>query len=376
MSRNTLHRVVRAVAGWLRRLVIALLLLSFVLVIAASLGIYAISSVLTDRDVYHNLIQQAQLAERAPATTADYLVLYSLQASHMESPYLTGLPSQTWATVADLLVTEQWLEENLHNLVDACFDWLADPQAALPSFTLDLSPLIQTLNSPRGALAVLPLLQNTPTCHPDVTEISIMGQELISCLPPEGNLTALAQRIATTMAAGLPQEISFNSLYQSDIIQTETLQVMAQVRLVPHLLRAALTLGLRLSFLLFLLYGLFYTTSPRQFLGAQPLPFYLAGAFSLIMLGGLHIFFQFGLSPALDLFLPPERLELSVLLADAMRTLAAAAGRLWLYGSVCLLAGGLLLQLMIWGLNKYTGQHARLSDELPRPGRRLRRQFR
>lgn len=373
---SSLLPVAWTVARWLRKVAIVVLLLLFTLVSVASLALFAIGNTLTDRNTYHNLIQQTQLAQRIPAAAPEQLMLTGLRAGGLEGVYLASLTSHAWESAADQLLPESWLEENLHRLVDALFDWLRDSHAAVPEFTLDLAPLIQILNSPRGVLIILSLLQNTPACPPDVIEIIILDRELVSCLPEESELTSLAQRVATGMASGLPLELSLASLDEVGLIPLEALQLMERVRLIPQLFETTLALGLRLTLLCLLLYGLFYTASLQQFLKALPLPFYLAGTFSLITIGALYLFQQVGLAPVLSLTLPARQPELSLLLKDVVRTLIGDIVRDWLYGSLLLLAGGLLVQVLTFSLDKYAARRQQPRETPARSRQRVRRQFR
>lgn len=367
--------VISAVAEWSRKTLSFVLIVLFALVVTTTILGRALTNTLTSPGTYDTLFRQTHMAQRGQAIVADFIVSYALRTGEPGS-FVEEFPLRTWETVAQVILPVDWLDANLHATAEAVLDWLDDAQSPAPDLTLDLSPVIETLRGPQGSLAILPLLQSVPPCTADVTEFTVLGGGLVSCLPRNQDLTVIAQRIASAIADYLPKEVSVTSLQEAGIVRPETIQAMGQVRARIRALDAALILGVRLSLLILSLCALLQSSSLRRLLKALAVPLYAAGGLSLLLLGIVHAFLRWGLGIAVTTSLPLLSLEAQALLADSVRTLGRIVEGQWLYWSASLVGAALLAHMLSYGLNKVQRRLTREPVEQPRQRQRIRKQFR
>ena len=360
----------------LRLLASIILIFLFTATVILTIISHALVDNLTDISTYEAAIQQTQLAERGRGLLANGLVTYSLFTQQSTSNYISGHTLETWDSVADALIPSVWLEENLILIVSSIVEWLNDPEVKYPQLEIDMSPVIGILQSPQGSLAVIPLLQGTKPCAPDISEIVFLGDNLISCLPSNGNIASYGDKIALILADNIVPIISFQTLEQTGLITPPFIQTIGTIRNSYNTLTLALSLGIKISVLLFFLYALLWSNSPRKLITKLPWPLYAAGGFSLVLLGLLFIFFQFWIDNAIRIAIPLLAIEYHSLLIDILEVLSGGIKKQWLVWSIYLIVAGLLIHILIFS---YDWVKNRRTPEIEPEGRRrhrIRKQYR
>lgn len=369
----------KSLARWLRRFAVLLLIIIFALVVNGLLICYSTRSVLSRTQTYEFLAAETHLAERGRDLLVELIVSTALKSHNDKfsfSSFVGEYPPQTWEGVADILLPEKWVESCYLTLVHVWLDWLNSQEVLVPQFSIDLSPVIDELRGPLGALAVLPLIQNAPVCPSDVERITILGDSLVSCLKQDQDITFISQDVARSLADILMEEVSLTSLQEAGLLSPEDIQTMIKVRAGFKVFDAAITLGARGVLVLLSLYSLIYSNSLRRLLTALPLPFYAAGLSSLLLLCIFHVFLVFGLDMSIGNIFPIIRPEMHSLLIDLIQAVGEILKPFWLFASLSLLGialgiHGLSLVLQKTGLRK--------AQNLVRPNSkqpRVRRQYR
>jgi len=371
-----LKRTLMILGKWLKRIISFLLILLFAFVSTMVILGHVLTERLTSVTTYDNLIQQTGLAERGRGLLADFLVSYALSSGLANAAFLGDFPAQTWETVAQILLPVDWLENNLQEVTRSALDWLGNTEYQVPQFTIDLSPIIQALRGPQGALAVLPLLQDIPTCAPDVKEIVIMEGSLVSCLPGTQDITPIGRTIARSVANFILIEVSFTTLQQVGIVTPQTIQMMGEIRDGIHAVDLLLVVGFRLSLLILCFYAVLHSASSRALLAALPAPLFVAGSLSLALLGIFQAFLGLGLELSMTAFFPGLKPEAQALLVDLVRTASQGLKKQWLYGSLILLAAGLVLYLLKLSVEWARARRALKSEAHPEARPRIRKQYR
>ena len=268
------------------------------------------------------------------------------------------------------------MEDNLQEITRAALDWLGNTEYQVPQFTIDFSSIIQALRGPQGALAVLPLLQDIPPCAPDVKEIVIMGGSLVSCLPDTQDITPIGRTLARSVANSIMIEVSFTPLQQAGIVTSQTIQVMEKIRGGIRAVDLFLVVGFRLALLILCFYAVLHSASSRALLAALPAPLFVAGSLSLALLGIFQAYLEVGLELSMTAFFPGLKLEAQALLVDLVLTASQGLKKQWLYGSLILLAAGLVLYLLKLSVEWASARRALKPEAQPVPRRRIRKQYR
>jgi hypothetical protein len=287
---------------------------------------------------------------------------------------LGKIPPQTWDNIAAVLLPTGWLDENFKNLTQTLLAWLNGDSSSLPDFSLDMTPLKQTLSSSKGALVILPLLQDIPICANGI--LSQFGKGgLVTCLPADQDLSLIAGQASALVAAQLPDQVSL----QSDTLFTPDMrQSLEKARTTYKTTGLALTLGLRLALLLLALYALLQSASLRRLLRNLGWPFYAAGL-SLLLLGGLlFITAQWGgglLGAYLQQLFAASDPATSDLLVEVLRTISGMVQAPLLIYGLGFLAAAVVVQLLAFALGKLAPDRPAVPVETRRP-QGIRKQFR
>jgi hypothetical protein len=367
-----LHQAARATRGLL-----ALLLFGcFIALTPVAVAVWSTMTTVQEPQTFHMLINRGRIAHRSPGFIVHALISATVQHNQSENPFADQFSLRQWEAVAAVILPAEWLEANLHQATEAIFHWLEEPEALLPELTLDLSPIIFSLQSRSGGLAILPLLQNTPVCPAHITTVTYFDGSLVSCLPEEEDITNIAQDVADVIAAGLVSEITIAQLYEEGMIPGEVVQKLNQGRLALGVLNAAINLYGRLLLLILCLYALLYSTSPVQALLSLRLPLLLAGVISLLLLAALLLFVQYGLGLLLTAFVPLLQIELRGLLLDVIQMFLQALWVPWVLVSISLFLAVAVIQTLLFLTGKINARLAMQPAESPRSRRHIRRQFR
>ena len=371
-----IRSVLKLITNWLRFLVSITLIIFFSLTVTLSIIGRATINNLSSVSMYEQLIRETRLAERGRGLLANGLVSYGLYANQSTGSYISDHSIETWETVADVLVSDAWLEENLVLIINSTIEWLNDPNLQYPLFEIDMSPIISKLQSSQGALAIIPLFQGIQLCAPDVNEIVFMRDDLISCLPRDGNVARYGGRIAQILSNNIVPVISFQTLQQTEIITLPFIQFMGTLRNSFQTLIIGLGLGIQVSLLLFVLYALLWSRSPRSLLPKLPWPLYIAGGFSLLLIGLLQLFFLYGINNAIQLVLPFAAIEYRSLFVDILDVLSRDIKWQWFVWSIYLLIAGLFLHILIFAYGWVKKQGAQEIEPDERTRHRIRKQYR
>jgi hypothetical protein len=367
-----LHQAARATRGLL-----ALLLFGcFIALTPVAVAVWSTMTTVQEPQTFHMLINRGRIAHRSPGFIVHALISATVQHNQSENPFADQFSLRQWEAVAAVILPAEWLEANLHQAAEAIFHWLEEPEALLPELTLDLSPIIFSLQSRSGGLAILPLLQNTPVCPAHITTVTYFDGSLVSCLPEEEDITNIAQDVADVIAGGLVSEITIAQLYEEGMIPGEVVQKLNQGRLALGVLNAAINLYWRLLLLILCLYALLYSTSPVQALLSLRLPLLLAGVISLLLLAALLLFVQYGLGLLLTAFVPLLQIELRGLLLDVIQMFLQALWVPWVLVSISLFLAVAVIQTLLFLTGKINARLAMQPAESPRSRRHIRRQFR
>lgn len=357
----------------IKKIVAPLLLLLFTLVASVTVAGRIATNNLTRPGTFHAFIQESQLTDHMPLLLADFLASEAAQA--IRPAYLNGISAQVWENALERLLTDEWVATHLHMAVDDWFIWLATTGSLPPNLRLDLTPIHQSLNGPRSALIVLPMLQGVPACATPSTPVTFLEDTLLSCLPSNQDATLLAQEIATAFANRLPSEASLPTLHQSGSIQSDTIQFLYQLRQGKEVLDKLFILGTRLSLLILSLYALLHASSVKNMLAALPRPFYFAGSLSLLLWLVGQITLAYGANLIVTTWLPITRPEIYALYTEGVQLFSRQMRWAWLGWSLLLPAVGLVIQLSTRGFPNAIKRWQQ-PDDTTYQQKRVRRQFR
>ena len=371
-----MKRIIKVIGKLLRGVLLVILVIAFVLVAAVTIIGWAATNVVGEPDTYHKLVQEVNIAERGRGFLANFIVSYAMRSGQSNVDFLGEYPQTTWETVAIAIIPEDWLENNLDNVISSIFVWMGEPGLQVPEYEVDLKPINQILHGPGGAMAILPLLQEFPTCESDSAEIVIFGDSLITCIPQDRDITSIGQKIAQAIAELLPEEISTTSLQQAGLVQIESVQTLLQIRAGISILEGGLEFGLRVSVLLFGLYAVLQSSSPKHLLGSLALPLYIAGGVLLLLYGLLLVFLEAGLDLTIRNIFPYLTFDIQTLSVDVLRVLGKQIGQKWLFPALYLIGFAFLFQIVYFGGTRLGNRGISESQEVPEFQQRIRKRFR
>ena len=331
----------------------------------------SVEQALTSPAVYLHLLDGIRFDEVTPALTADLLVAYRLY-----DPSFWGVVSSpAWESTLRGLLPGGWVAGHLQHLVDQFLSWLNHPEPTTPEFELDLSRIRDTLSGSRGAASILPLLQDTPPCAPDVTEIYFLSDGLVSCLPRDYDISYIAHRAALALAQRFPDQITWREVSQGSHQVPPALERVWAGR---WLADSALELGFRVTLLALCLYAVLHASSFGRLVRALVMPIGVAGGATLALWALFFAFRQWGLRWAVVSLLPAFRQGNQELITQVLGSLLVSATQLWLIVASLLLAAAIALQLLAAYLNRRPTRAARpvSSVEEFQVRRRIRKTFR
>jgi hypothetical protein len=284
------------------------------------------------------------------------------------SDQLNWLPPQAWEAMAAELLPEAWLDAQARGLVATWFAWLGG-QEPLPALQIDLGPVIERLRGPRGALALVALLEGTRPCAPN--EVLEGGEPwerygaFVPCIPPNANLAALAGASATYTAQQLPASIHLPGLIGMGVLSPEIGPLLDEVRFTVRWARTLLGLWGWACLLLLLAFLLLGARHPVELAALAAAPVGLAGAISLALAGLLAAI----ATPAgLEGLIPVEPAwpEAGMVMQEtAALLLRTAAWRLAAWG-----AGLVTGAALAWGIGRLARPRPAPANPVRRPGRR------
>ena len=363
------------------KLLAILLAVSFALVLSLSLLLQAFITTFTALETYDSVLEQARVVDRSQGLITRYLISPAIQKeSSQDVAYLNLLreiPLETWEKIARSILPSEWVEENIDLIVISVLEWVDTDEAPFPDITLDLSPLILELRSPKGSLAILPIIQQIPACPPGYTESALVGQnEIPPCISENSNIIVMAEYTAEMVAISLPERISTSSLIGMELIDPGILSVARRVHAGVETAQAMFILGLRAALLLLVLYALMHTASIAALLKSLTLPLYLAGIMLALVLGGGYIFLQVGWIGKLVTLLVGLDIHFQAVLADILRASGYLVIQKPIGWSILLVVLGLAISLLLtiaahWKKWRTT----RLTQPTKQPVR-IRKQFR
>jgi hypothetical protein len=363
------------------KLVAILLAASFALVLSLSLLLQAFLSTFTSLETYATIMEQARVVDRSQGLITRYLISPAIQKeSSQDYAYLNLLreiPLETWEKIAHSILASEWVEENLDLIILSVLEWVNMDESPFPDITLDLSPLIQELRSPKGSLAILPIIQQIPACPPSYTESALVRQnEIPPCISENSNIIVMAEYTAEMVAISLPERISTSSLIGMELIDPGILSAARRVHAGVETAQAMFILGLRAALLLLVLYALMHTASPASLLKSMALPLYLAGIMlALVLLGG-YVFLQVGWISKLVTLLVGLDIHFQAVLADILRTSGYLVIQKPIGWSILLIMLGLAISLSLTLAAQWKKWRAtRLTQPTKQPVR-IRKQFR
>jgi hypothetical protein len=360
----------------LRGVLLVTLVVSFAIVTVVLIIGWAATDVLSEPATFYDLIAEVNIAERARGFLANFIISYAIESDQSNVEFLEKYQLTTWETVAAVIIPEEWLESHLNDAIASLFVWLDDPELQVPDYVVDLIPIKEVLHSPVGAMAILPLLQEFPICESDIDEIIIFGDSLITCIPKDRDTTSIAQKIAGTVAESLQDKISTTSLQQAGLVQIESIQTLLQIRAGKSIIHDGLELGLRFSILLFGLYAVFQSSSPKHLLKSLSLPLYITGGILLLLYGVLYFFLETGLELTIRNLFPYLTLEVQNLSVEILYTLGKQIGVKWMIPSLYLIVIAVSFQLLYLGWTRISARGKIETHEIPEVRQRIRKRFR
>jgi hypothetical protein len=279
--------------------------------------------------------------------------------------------------IARSILPSDWLRENLDLIIRSILAWVEVESASFPEITLELSPLIQELRSPKGSMAILPIIQQIPPCPPDENPSATVGQnEIPPCISENSNIIVMAEYTAQMVAISLPEQISTSSLQSMGLIDPGILSGVQKLHAGMIAAQATRILGLRTALLLLALYALMYTSSPASLLRSLALPMYLAGFMLALFLVGGYVFIQVGWVSQLVTLFAGLDIHFQAVLADVIRYSGYLIIQKPIAWSVLLVMLGLSINLSLNSADKWRKWRAANSTQSVKQPVRIRKQFR
>ena len=141
----------KIVAEITRILLAVILAALFVIILSAVLVGGEVLCLLNRSDSYITLANQTHLTVRLRGLIASTLInSISKNTPQFMVVDLQKYPPQTWDNIAAVLLPTDWLDSNYNHIVQTLLVWLNSDNSALPTFSLDLSPLKKILLSSKG----------------------------------------------------------------------------------------------------------------------------------------------------------------------------------------------------------------------------------
>jgi hypothetical protein len=342
MQSSIIITILKAIGEGLRRLVSIILLISFSLLTSLLLLGTIFTDTLTQSQTWIQALDSTQFTERSQPLLSEILMRSPILGNTSRGEQLTQL--SIWENIVQVLVPSNWVDENLHMFVQSVSEWIRSPDIDMLEFTLNLTPIKDNLKGPQGTMVILPLLQNAPPCSDEVTEIVVLGEGLVNCLPKHQDLTYIAGVASSIIAETLPNQVSITTLAEVNAIDKQIFQYIYGIKARYEFWRSVLDYSLIISMFVFCLYLLLQTKSITFFIQAIPRPFYAAGFLLLALFGGWYAFIRWG-QEYFPLFMPVNlSLENQALINDLIGTVGSQPQEKWLIWGIGLLLAAILFQ--------------------------------
>jgi len=355
----------------------SLVLICFMMLAPVTIVFNAIVTPLTQAESWHMVVQETRLGERSRSLLAHFVVSSALQ-SGQQADFVGDFSLRSWESVAEILFPVEWVETSYRETIDAFLGWVHSNQSGYPLVELDLIPVKQTLSGPRGALAVLPLMQGFPSCEPGFSQVTLLADQLITCLPPDQDLTFFAGLIARSIVNYLPNQISLQSLAQAGVLPAQIEKNLEQARSGVKTAQAAAILGMRASLLLFCLYAWLRLTDWLAWLRKLALPLYLAGGLTALLIGTWHFSLAWGGRMAGTMLFSQVDVETQAWMLDGLKAFSSMSEKQALGMALLLVSLGAALHLVAIIAGRRSMHHAAITtieSTLPSRGK-FRKQFR
>ena len=341
-----------------------LILVALTICIPTYLLTRTLAAVTLDPAVYHRLLDETQLAARARPGLVKLSLPQILPLTQDETPSrnLPELSPGEWEAIASELLPSDWTNTQAHLLIDDLFAWLntTDP---LPAVHLDLGPVLDRLQSPSGAVALLPFLKDAPACAPGETA-SDYGV-YASCLLPGANVQNLAHQTAVRLTQILPRSMGVESLLALGLADPSLVSRLDWMRFTANWTRVTVRAWGNICLSLLALYGLLTIRGWRGLLTQPVRPLFIAGLLSLLLALGFARTIRSGV---LAEIIWPGANELGREVVGYLGHTAATRVATW--G-----AGLLVLSAILWGADYVIRSRRRKpAAQLHKP-QRTRRQF-
>jgi hypothetical protein len=232
---------------------------------------------------------------------------------------------------------EDWFEREVNGLAMNLLTWLVSNSTSSPILQLSLEPVKDFLKSSDAVQVMIPFLQYVPACRDDPP---LFEGELLSCLPPRTDLTALARYQAYTIESFLPEKASLDSLHEAGFLIMEPAQLFTGVH--SYLLLFSRLQRLLISWSLFLLciYGLLNSSSLRKLSESMKTPFFVSGGVLLIFFLAAQSTNHFLFPSVVQQYLTGLRWEFQNLIIEAVNAAAnLLAPSLLIAGFFCIVVG-------------------------------------
>jgi hypothetical protein len=361
-------------------------LLSIVLATAFSISlcgtilIHTFLTTFSDLANFEAIFESTRLVDRSQGLIVRYIISPALREGNDQQyaylDLLRDIPLETWEKIASSILPHEWVEENIRVVVQAILGWIKTDETDLPNITLELGQLIQVLDSPKGSLAILPIIQQLPACPPGYKPSTANTPAIAPCLSEEFNIVMMANTTAEVAANSLPDRVTTSSLEGMGLIDPVIISSIRKIHTGLHLAESTKIFGGRLSLLFLALYALMNSGSLRSLARTLPLPVFLSGICLILFIGAGYGFLQFegaaltlGLSRDLDI-------QIQALLADIVRDSGYLFLRHLIAWGVLLLMAGLILSIAIIGIERWKNFRAVRRNSGKKQPVRIRKQFR
>jgi hypothetical protein len=232
---------------------------------------------------------------------------------------------------------EDWFEQEVNVLVNKLLIWLVSNPTSTPILQLNLVPVKELLKSPEAVQVMIPFLQYLPVCRDDPP---LFGGELLSCLPPRSDWTALARYQAYAIDSFLPEKVTLDSLHEAGFLGMEPAQIFISVHSYVHLFSRLKRLLLSWSLFLLCIYGLLNSSSLKKLSKSMKIPFFISGGVLLIFFLAAQSTNHFLFSSVIQQYLAGARWEFQNLIIEAVNATAnLLASSLLIAGFFCIVVG-------------------------------------
>jgi hypothetical protein len=361
-------------------------LLSIVLATAFSISlcgtilIHTFLTTFSDLSNFETIFESTRLVDRSQGLIVRYIISPALRGGNGQQyaylDLLREIPLETWEKIARSILPREWVEENIRVVLQAILGWIKTDETDLPNITLELGQIIQVLDSPKGSLAILPIIQQLPACPPGYRSSTANMPVLAPCLSEEFNIVMMAEITAEVAANSLPERVTTSSLQRMGLIDPGIISSIKNIHTGIRIAESINIFGIRLCLLFLALYALINSGSLRSMVRSLPLPVYLSGICLLLLIGAGYGLQQFG-GPALTLDLSKGLdIQIQALLADIIRDSGYLFLRQLIAWSILLLIIGLFFSIAIFGIDRWKNLRAVRKNSGTKQPLLIRKQFR